>query len=129
MKPLKKIVSLIIAFNLLFSVAGVAKYVHYCGDEFFASSYFTKTTCCCGDEDEEDGCCKNEVTVMQLKNDCVSAEKSSLVKPTITATIFILNTVLFKATVATDNNAGLFLKADHKYHSPPLYLKNRVFLI
>jgi hypothetical protein len=128
MKPLKKIVSLIIALNLLFSVAGVARYAHYCGDKLFSLSYFSKTSCCCGD-DNADGCCKNEVTVVQLKNDCISSEKSSVSKPSLTPVLFSINTTLLKEQFCTANNIAFFNKEKNSYHAPPLYLKNRVFLI
>lgn len=113
----------------MFSVAGVARYVHYCGDKMYSASYFAKTTCCCGDDDNTDNCCSNEVTVIQVKADFISSEKALLVKPAIISNFFIINSTLSNTCNYIKSSSETISKTTYNYHSPPLYLKNRVFLI
>ncbi len=129
MKSAQKILSLILAFTLLLSTAGIVHFAHYCNDNFQACSFGTPPPCCCGDVDTADDCCKNEVTVFQLTNDCVSAEKASIVKPSV-APSFLYLTVISTSTsrFVTAILPGT-LDLRHKSHNPPLYLTNRILLI
>ena len=131
MKSIKKVVSLVVALNILFSSVGLSRNAHYCGGKLSSSSYFTKASCCCGDKgDDKDGCCKNECTTIQYKNNFLVSQNVLPVKPEITSSIFIVNPFLFDAFNYTNNH---FTSTIHQskcdYHSPPLYLKNSVFII
>jgi hypothetical protein len=131
MKAFHKIISLVLVLNVLFSTVGLSCNAHYCGGKLSSLTYFTKAKCCCGDkEDDKDSCCKNEVTVVQYKNDFIVSQNVLPVKPEITTSIFIVNPFLSDAFNCTDN---YFIPTIHQskcdYHSPPLYLKNSVFII
>jgi hypothetical protein len=131
MKALKKIISIILVFNILFSIAGVSRNAHYCNDKLSSLTYFTKAKCCCGDtEEDSDNCCRNERTIVQYKNDFILSQNISPVKPEIIASIFIVTSFSLNDFNYTSSDfTSSFYQAKCDYHSPPLYLQNSVFII
>jgi hypothetical protein len=131
MKAFQKIISLILVFNILFSIVGVFHNAHYCNNKLSSSTYFTKAKCCCGDtEEDSDNCCRNEHTIVQYKNDFILSQNISHVKPEITASIFIASPFSLNESGYTSRDfTSSFYQSECDYHSPPLYLKNGVFII
>jgi hypothetical protein len=122
----KKAFTLILIFNLLFSLMGVAEYAHYCCDKM-SSEYFTAPSCCC-DEEEDGDCCKDEVTIVQLKQDGVS-EKTPVIKPTITPILFTAHSDIYKDNSPFITSHAFLSRIERNYESPPFYIKNRMLLI
>lgn len=128
---MRKALTFIIIFNLLFSIMGVAQYVHYCCDTM-SEAYFTAPSCDCEDEgtcedEETSDCCKNEVKVVQLVQDGISTEKSEVTKPVLLSMFTLNMNVDLGSTIS---NTHSFLSCiEGNYKSPPIYLKNRLLLI
>jgi hypothetical protein len=129
---MRKAITFIVIFNLLFSIMGVAQYAHYCCDTM-SQAFFAPPSCDC-DEDacaEEEGsdCCKNEVKVVQLMQDGISSERSEISKPVINPTLFSsihnLHVDLLDLTTVPSFRSNI----DGSYDSPPIYILNRLMLI
>ncbi len=121
----------IIIFNLLFSIMGVAQYVHSCCDTI-SEAYFTEPSCDCDEagtceEEEQSDCCKNEIKIVQLVQDGISTEKSEITKPVLLS-VFAVNTSVDPWLNTTPTHSFLSC-IGRKYKSPPIYLKNRLLLI
>ncbi|MCD6068178.1 MAG: hypothetical protein K0S33_3004 [Bacteroidetes bacterium] len=133
MKRLKNI--LILSFLFLFATEtfGVYKFVHFCGEEKTAESfYIEKNDCCCGDdEDESDDCCTDQTAVIQLK------EETSLVSAGFLKTPDNIATELFydpteKTEFASQSWFSTISKVVYQhslYSKPPLLIKHCIFLI
>lgn len=131
---MRKAITFIIIFNLLFSIVGVAQYAHYCCDTM-SEALFTAPSCDCSEmaceeeEEEGDDCCKDEVKVVQLLQDGISSEKSEVSKPILLQTLFTVdhNTRDQFSNIST---APSFLSGiSGNYSSPPLFILNRLLLI
>lgn len=84
------------------AVAGVGFSSHYCWGELKETNIFSveKQSCCCSDDAEEaNGCCSDDITVIKLDKDQLSAENRQPVKPQVTD-LFISSEV-FSAATAT----------------------------
>ncbi len=126
---MKRTLTFIVIFNLLFSIMGVAQYAHYCCDATF-ETYFTAPSCNCEEmacEDED--CCKDEVKVMQLMQDGISSERSEVAKPIFKATFFYTYTTDLHNALSCATAPSFLSGINEVYESPPIYLKNRSILI
>jgi hypothetical protein len=102
---------------------GVAQCVHYCCDTI-SEAYFKVPPCDC---DEDQDCCKNEVKVVQLVQNGISAQKSEVTKPVLLS-LLAVNSVQDLVSISLVNSS-LHPGMDVDYKSPPIYLKNRLLLI
>lgn len=130
---MKKAITFIIIFNLLFSIMGVAQYAHYCCDTM-SEALFTAPSCdceemACEEEEQETDCCKDEVKVIQLVQDGISTEKSEISKPVFSQTLFAVNENLIDRVSNMATIPSFLSCIDGSYNSPPIYIMNRLLLI
>ncbi len=123
----------IVIINLLFSIMGVAQYVHYCCDTM-SEAYFAAPSCECNEraceEEEEDGdCCKDDVKVVQLMQDGISSEKSEIAKPVLGQTLFIVKDNIIDRVSNRATIPSFLSSIDGNYSSPPIFILNRLLLI
>jgi hypothetical protein len=105
--------------------------VHYCCDEK-SEAYFTAPACDCKgeefcEEEEDSDCCKNEIKIAQLVQDGISAQRSEITKPVLVS-LFTVNTI-HNQDLVFPANLSFCSCITENYKSPPIYLKNRLFLI
>ncbi|HEY1038787.1 MAG TPA: hypothetical protein VGF30_05240 [Bacteroidia bacterium] len=132
MKGYKKI--LIQLFFVLFvtETFGIYKYIHFCGSEKTAESFFIeKNSCCCGDDvDENDDCCTDETAVIQLKEDVTSLPKTTQSPDDIPVHLFYENTFAgIDLLVSAKKNTSAIRESVLSDSHTPLIIKHRVLLI
>lgn len=104
-QSIKKYLFVFCTLIYLVSINGIPIYLHYCGGDLEAISYFTKTNSCCGEEeaeDEESDCCKNEQHILKTNLDAVHHHTARLLAPTLPLIQFFLHS----AAVCFSNNCS-----------------------
>lgn len=102
------------------AVAGVGFSSHYCMGELKDTKVFTveKQECCDEETEEENGCCSDDITIIKLDNDQISAENRQPVKPQVTE-LFILSEIFSAATATTAASEENILLLDCPSPQPP----------
>lgn len=127
---MKKTIIIFLSVFYLILASGFTLNLHYCGGKLKDVSLFSNNEDgCCGSKKKSKGCCKNETTVVKVKDSHNSSNVAKLNSPNITLAHIIPSQLLFKLLHIDEAYVS------SNYHDPPvlydnpLYLKHRVLII